>query len=78
MTTMMMKKNFMMMGKFYMNKEKYMELTLKEVVEAYKRFYSNKERYSSIYIYPNYEKDLDIILEYIKKNLYQSIYRVDH
>ena len=39
---------------------------MREFIEAYYRFRENRRKNPGIYIYPTYERDLDIILNYIE------------
>ena len=40
-------------------------MTLEQIMKAYKRFITNRDTHSGIYLYPQYESDLDAILEFV-------------
>lgn len=45
-------------------------MNMEKVYKAYERFIANKDKNGVINIYPEYEKDLDIILQFIRDKLY--------
>ena len=40
-------------------------MDLAQVMKAYKRFTDNQNSHSGFYLYPQYESDLDILLDFI-------------
>lgn len=44
-------------------------MTLEKVIKAYKRFTENQNSHSGFYLYPQYESDLNILLDFVSTML---------
>lgn len=44
-------------------------MILEQVIKAYKRFTDNQNSHSGFYLYPQYESDLNILLDFVSKML---------